>query len=69
VSAIYLGSNVTAMLSDGGELTLRKNHKQDVTDTIVLKHYEWTYLLHWIEQMRKEDNANAHRLLGPYSVL
>lgn len=68
MSALYIGSNVTAML-DEGKLTLRVNKGKDVTDTIVLKAYEWRRLLKWLEQLRREEDADAHRLLGPYSVL
>ncbi len=69
MSTIYLGNNVTAMLNDSGELTLRHNTRRDVTDTIVLPLYMWNYLVKWIEQIRSEENADAHRLLGPYDIL
>ena len=69
MSLLYSGDNVTCELDDDLNLTLRHNNGPDITDTIRLSEQSWTHILSWIKQKRKEHHADAHRLLGPYSVL
>ncbi len=69
MSLLYSGDNVTVELDDDMNLTLRHNDGADITDTIRLSEQSWEHIRSWVKEQRRFRDADAHRLLGPYSVL